>query len=255
MSGHSKWSQIKRQKGAADERRGQLFTKLGRQIALAVQQEGGGEPENNFKLRLAIDKARKENMPRENIKRAIERGLKKTDGEESNLEEIIYEGFGPGNVAVIVECATDNKNRTLAEIKNLFEKAGGRLTGQGSISYLFKKMGRIEVLVEEKNVEEMMLKIMDVEGVEDIEKSPPEQDPPWLEKISGKIVVYTVGDKLAEVRRRLCEMGMKPENVEMAMEPKTKLEVKDWQRIEEFLEKIREHNDVQAVFSNFLKPQ
>ena len=152
MSGHSKWATIKRQKSVNDKKRGQSFTKLSMSITIAVR-EGGGvtDPESNFRLRLAIEKARAVNMPKENINRAIERGKGLTGGD--TFEQVIYEGFGPGGVAVIVEAATDNKNRTTPVIKNIFDKSGATLGNPGSASYLFEQAGKITVFLEGKSMD------------------------------------------------------------------------------------------------------
>ena len=142
LSGPSKWSTIKRQKGANDAKRGALFTKLGKEITIAAR-AGGGDPDANYRLRLAVDKARESNMPADNIKRAIERA---TGGDkEIEYEEIMYEGYGPGGVALIVETATDNRNRTAAEVRSIFSKAGGQLAGQGSVAWQFEQRGVISV--------------------------------------------------------------------------------------------------------------
>ena len=142
MSGHSKWSTIKRQKSANDDKRGALFTKLGKEISIAAR-AGGGDPEANYRLRLAVDKARVANMPLDNIKRAIDRA---TGGDKADeFEEIVYEGYGPGGVAIIVETATDNRNRTAAEVRSIFSKAGGQLAGQGSVAWQFEQGGLISV--------------------------------------------------------------------------------------------------------------
>ena len=140
MSGHSKWSQIKRQKGANDAKRGAVFTKLAREITIAARQ-GGGDPDANYRLRLAIDKARAENMPAENIKRAIDKATGGSAAEQ--FEEIVYEGYGPGGVAVMVETMTDNTNRTTPEIRHIFEKCGGNMGTPGSVSYMFDRKGLI----------------------------------------------------------------------------------------------------------------
>src|SRR5664279_1489145 len=143
MSGHSKWKTIKRQKGANDQKRGQIFTKLSNAISIAVREGGGvADPESNFRLRLAIEAARSANMPKENIERAIERAANK---QGSGLEEAVYEGFGPGGFSVIVEAFTDNKQRTVAEVKNIFNKNGGNIGSQGSVMYQFDKKGMVMV--------------------------------------------------------------------------------------------------------------
>src|SRR3954453_21554586 len=142
MSGHSKWSTIKRAKGITDAKRGALFTKVAREILVAARQ-GGGDPDANYRLRLAIDKARSVNMPQDNIKRSIERATGGGDGEQ--YEEIVYEGYGPGGVAVLVEAQTDNRNRTAAEIRSMFTKAGGQLAGSGAVAWQFEPRGLIEI--------------------------------------------------------------------------------------------------------------
>src|SRR5574340_356917 len=142
MSGHSKWSQIKRQKGANDVKRGAIFTKMGREIAIAARQ-GGGDPDGNFRLRLAIERARAVNMPADTIKRAIEKAT--GGGEAEQFEEIVYEGYGPGGVAVLVETQTDNRNRTAADVRSLFTKAGGQLAGSGAVAWQLEQRGVISV--------------------------------------------------------------------------------------------------------------
>ncbi len=145
MSGHSKWSTIKRQKGVADIKRGQTFTKLANAITIAVKLGGSGDSASNPRLRMEVEEARGVNMPKENIQRAIDRGLGKLPGQ--TLEEVLFEGFGPGKVAFLLEGVTDNKMRTYAEVKNIFEKAGGSLAGQGSVAYMFDRKGEIKVTV------------------------------------------------------------------------------------------------------------
>ena len=142
MSGHSKWSQIKRQKGVNDVKRGAVFTKMGREIAVAAR-AGGGDPDGNFRLRLAIEKARAANMPLDTIKRAIEKAT--GGGEADQFEEIVYEGYGPGGVAILVEAATDNRNRTAADVRSVFAKAGGQLAGSGAVAWQFEPRGLISV--------------------------------------------------------------------------------------------------------------
>src|SRR5579859_1825548 len=168
MSGHSKWATIKRQKGANDAKRGVLFTKLSNAISVAVRQGGGvADPNQNFKLRLAVDSARTANMPKENIERAIERVAGK-DGKV--FDEVVYEGFGPGGVSVIVEAATDNKNRTTPEIKSLFEKNGGTLGQMGSVAYQFQLMGKITLQKREKTLDEIFMEAAEL-GARDVEET------------------------------------------------------------------------------------
>jgi YebC/PmpR family DNA-binding regulatory protein len=163
MSGHSKWSTIKRQKGANDAKRGALFTKLGKEISIAAR-EGGGDPDANYRLRLVVDKAREANMPADNIKRAIERA---TGGDKAiEYEEIAYEGYGPGGVAVLVETATDNKNRTAAEVRSIFAKSGGQLAGQGSVAWQFEPRGVVAVEREGADPDEIALMAIDAGAVD-----------------------------------------------------------------------------------------
>src|SRR3989344_5581753 len=160
MSGHSKWSTIKRQKGVADIKRGQTFTKLANAITIAVKMGGSGDPESNPRLRVEIEEAKSVNMPKENVSRAIDRGLGKLPGQ--TLEEVVYEGFGPGRAAFIVEGVTDNKLRTLQEIKNIFERSGGSLAGQGAVSYMFERKGELKVIGKRGNKDEEMLELIDL---------------------------------------------------------------------------------------------
>ena len=166
MSGHSKWAQIKRQKGAADAKRGQLFTKLGRELSVAAR-EGGGDPDGNPRLRLAVQRARESNMPMDNIERAIKKGSER--GEGAGLEEIVYEGYGPGGAAVMVEALTDNRNRAAAEIRNLFTRAGGSLGESGCVAWLFDQRGVVTVEVDGKvDPDQVALEAIDG-GAEDVQ--------------------------------------------------------------------------------------
>lgn len=238
MSGHSKWSTIKRQKGAADAKRGQAFTKLSNAITLAVRQGGGiTDPESNFKLRLAIDRARSMNMPKDNIDRAIERA--KGAGAGSSLDEVVYEGFAPGGVALIVEAATDNKNRTTSEVKNLIEKNGGTMGNPGSVAYMFDRRGEIIVQKNGKSADDIMMAALDA-GLEDIEE---EED---------ALLLYTSPENLMKVKSALDENGIISENAELIYKPTTTLEVDDsaLQKLEELMNKIDEHDDVQKVYTN-----
>src|SRR6187200_919305 len=158
MSGHSKWSTIKRQNGANDAKRGAMFTKVAREIAVAAR-AGGGDPDANYRLRLAMDKARSINMPADNIKRAIEKAT--GGGEEVQYEEIVYEGYGPGGVAVLVEAATDNRNRTAADVRSVFTKAGGQLAGSGAVAWQFEPRGIITIDSNGNDPDEVALAAID----------------------------------------------------------------------------------------------
>lgn len=240
MSGHSKWSTIKRQKGTADQKRGQIFTKIGNAITVAVREGGGGDPTANFKLRLAIDKARAANMPKGNIQRAIERGLGHSG--ETQLEEAVYEGYGPGGVAVIVEVATDNRQRTTAEIRSFFEKSGGIFGSAGAVGYLFQQKGFIEIKAsgQEKSLEEIELTAIDA-GAEEVEDD------------DEVISVYTKPEDLNKVKVKLEEKGIVIANTEMVMRPITPAKVENEEAGEKaaiFLEKLEEIDEVQKVYTN-----
>jgi YebC/PmpR family DNA-binding regulatory protein len=237
MSGHSKWSQIKRQKGANDAKRGALFTKLTREIITAASQ-GGGDPDANYRLRMAIDKAKAHSMPAENIKRAIERAVGAT-GEAEQYEEITYEGFGPQNVAVIVAAMTDNRNRTAADVRSAFNKFGGTLT---PVAWQFEQKGVISVPLSGRDPDEMTLAAIDA-GADDV--SSPD---------AGAVVIYTQPTELEAVRRALTDAGYEPESAELSMEPTTKIEISDdkaARQVLSFVERLEDLDDVQNVYANF----
>lgn len=237
MSGHSKWAQIKRQKGVADVKRGLTFTKIANAITIAVRQGGGvTDPSGNFRLRLAIDKARTVNMPKENIQRAIERALGKLAGE---LEEVVYEGFGPFGTAVIVEVATDNKQRTLPEIKNIFDKIGGSLGQPGTVSYLFCQMGMMVVEKGSKSFDEILSIAVDV-GAND------------LEDAGNEVVVYTQTADLAKVRNLFESSDFNITSAELVRKPTAAIKVtnEQIQKIRAFVNKLEELGDVQKVYTN-----
>lgn len=236
MSGHSKWAQIKRQKGVADARRGQLFTKLAREIMVAVR-EGGSNPEHNFRLRLIVQKCRDNNMPWENIDRAI----KKASGEAAStkLAEANFEGYGPGGVAILLQVLTDNRNRTLQEVRNIFSRGGGSLGEAGSVSWLFESKGVITVETNQIDAEEIALWAIDA-GAEDVK----------IEK--GYLEVHTEPDKLETLRRALEQKNWPVISAEVSMIPKTtlKLEEQEAWRALKLLDRLEELEEVQRVFSN-----
>jgi len=237
VSGHSKWSQIKRQKGANDAKRGALFTKLTREIITAARQ-GGGDPDANYRLRIAVDKARANSMPADNIKRAIERA---TGGgaEAEQYEEITYEGFGPNNVAVIVETMTDNRNRTASEIRSIFTKSGGSLA---PVAWQFEQRGIISVPLNGRDPDEVSLAAIDAGAADG--GSPD----------GGAILVVTEPADLERVRATLAEAGYGPESAELSMEPTTKVELSDEKAARQvltFVERLEDLDDVQSVFANF----
>lgn len=241
MSGHSKWAQIKRQKGVADIRRGQAFTKIANAITIAVKQGGGvADPNQNFKLRLIIDKARELNMPKENIERSIERGKGKGEKGEG-LKEAVYEGFGPGKIAIIIETATDNNFRTTSEIKNIFEKNNASLGTPGAVSYLFQQKGLITIKKNGKSFDEIFLIAVD-SGAED------------LEDLDGEVLIYTEPQNLASVKDLLLKSGLVVENFELTRKPISMVSISDkkmMEKIFDFIEKLESLDDVQKVYSNF----
>jgi len=238
MSGHSKWSQIKRQKGLADQKRGQLFTKLANAIIVAVKSGGGiTDPTANFKLRLAIEKARAVNMPKENIERAIERAKGQEAGK---LEEVIYEGFGPEGVAILIEAATSNRQRTAQELKNIFENSGGKLSGPGATSYLFKNMGMISVRKNDKG-EEIMEKAIEAQAED-------------LEEAGEEMLIYTKPEKLHQVRQQLIESGLEVIEAELVYKPISTVRISSQDKavkVLSFMDKLEANEDVQRVFANF----
>jgi len=238
MSGHSKWAQIKRQKGLNDQKRGKTFTKLANAITIAVKQGGGvSDPDSNFRLRLAIDAARTENMPKENIERAIKRALGKDAGE---VEEVTYEGFAPGGVSVIVEAATDNAMRTTSEVKSIFNKAGASFGNIGSVAYQFKHVGRIIAKKGSKSFDDIFAIALE-EGAEDIEEA------------GDEVFVYTPLHDLAKTKDALVNAGVEVLEAELIREPVMTIKIDEpekLQKIENFVNTLEELDDVQKVYTN-----
>jgi YebC/PmpR family DNA-binding regulatory protein len=233
MSGHSHFATIKRQKAANDAVKGNVFSKMARAIMIAAK--GGADPDMNFKLRFEIDKARAVSMPKENIERAIAKAT--TDA--ANLEEITYEGFGPSGIGVIVEVATDNKNRAAQEMKNTFERGGGILAGPGAVSFNFDNKGFM-LIKKSADPESQMLSLID-SGVEDMQET------------EDGIEVYVAPDKLSEIHKKLVENGFEIVEAELRMKPKNFQSVTDPQgasKAVKFLESLEEIDDVQKVFTN-----
>jgi YebC/PmpR family DNA-binding regulatory protein len=243
MSGHSKWSTIKRQKGVTDAKRGALFTKVAREISVAARQ-GGGDPDANYRLRLAVEKARSVNMPSDNIKRTIDKATGGGDGDQ--FEEITYEGYGPGGVAILVEAATDNRNRTAAEVRSIFTKAGGQLAGSGAVAWQFEPRGLIAVLREGKvDADEVALAAIDA-GAEDVDTDS-----------DDSIDIYTSPGDLEAVRKALEGAGVPVDSAENAMVAKQTVELdsnkaRQALRLVELLEDL---DDVQRVTANFDIPE
>ena len=252
MSGHSKWSTIKRQKGAQDIKRGLTFTKVANAITIAVKQGGSSDPQSNPRLRVAMDEAKAVNMPKENVQRAIDRGLGKLPGQ--NVEEVTYEGFGPAKVAFLVEGVTDNKLRTLQEVKNIFERGGGSLAGQGSVAYMFERVGELKVskvseVSKVSNAEEDMLELIDL-GVKDIES--------FEENGIRKYLVYVESPELNTVSNKITQAGYGVEQAEIVYKPNILVEVKDnqaAQKVLDFAQKLEELDDIQKVYANFDIPE
>jgi YebC/PmpR family DNA-binding regulatory protein len=236
MSGHSKWSQIKRQKGAADAQRGQLFTKLSKEIIIAAK-AGGPDPNANFRLRLAVQKARDNNMPADNIDRAIKRAT--GGGEGSEISEITYEGFGPSGTAVLVEVATDNKNRAVAEVRNVFTRAGGNLGESGSVAWNFENRGVISVARNGLDADDVALQAIDA-GAEDVQVG------------DESIEVYTAPPDLEQVKKALEAQGMAVESADAARVAKTTVQLDEKQAVAvlRLVEKLEALDDVQKVYFN-----
>lgn len=238
MSGHSKWATIKRQKSLTDQKRGKTFTKLGNAITIAVKSSGGiADPSSNFKLRLAIDAARAANMPKENIERALRRAQGKQAGD---FEEVIYEGFAPGGVSVIVEAATDNSLRTTSEVKSIFHKAGASFGQPGSVSYQFKHIGRIIVKIGNKSFDEIFTIAADA-GAEDVEEA------------GDEAFVYTSMQELAKVKDAFSVSNVEVVEADLIREPIMTIDLKDedkLSKIENFINTLEELDDVLKVYTN-----
>jgi YebC/PmpR family DNA-binding regulatory protein len=241
MSGHSKWAQIRRSKGVNDARRGQLFTRLGREIAVAVREGGSGDPAANFRLRMAVQRARDANMPMENIERTIKRAQGGTEG--SALEEITYEGYGPGGTAVLVQTLTENRNRTVAEVRNAFNRNSGNLGENGCVDWLFEAKGVIEVELAGHDPDELGLEAIDL-GAEDVEPAQPDDE---------VLTIYTDPADLEKVRQGLEDRKYKVLKSESTMIPKTKIELTDEKVAHQamrLIEKLEDLDDVQNVYTN-----
>jgi YebC/PmpR family DNA-binding regulatory protein len=236
MSGHSKWAQIKRKKGVADVKKGAMFTRLGREISIAAR-SGGGDPDANFVLRLAVDKARGQNMPKENIERAIKRGTGELN-EGGQLEDIMYEGYGPGGSALLVQILTDNRNRAASEVRHMFTHGGGNLAASNAVAWMFEKKG-VLTIENVKNADELELELIDA-GAEDF-------------RLEGNVLeVYCAPEQLRGVRDALEKRKIPMASAEMAWIAKTSAQVTDDQAAQtmRLMEAIEEHDDVQKVYSN-----
>lgn len=236
MSGHSKWATIKRKKASADARRGQAFTRLAKEIAIAARE--GPDPDSNFRLRLAVDKARAENMPKENIERAIKKGTGELPG--VTYEESRYECYAPGGVAMIVDVLTDNKNRTVGEIRHLLTKNGGNMAESGAVVWNFEPKGSLSIAKGGMSDDEIFEKVVEA-GAEDVDTSGEMAD------------ISTAAGDLHTVAAALEEMGFKPENIALIMKPKTTVSLtgKEAQSVLRLMELLEDHDDVQDVYANF----
>ena len=242
MAGHSHWAQIKHKKAKVDAQRGKLFSKLIREIIVATRL-GGSNPEFNSRLRTAIEQAKKANMPLENIERAIKKGAGELGGEQ--FEEVIYEGYAPGGVAVMVIATTDNRNRTTSEIRHLFTKHGGNLGSSGCVSYLFERKGYIEVPAREISEDELFEKAIEA-GAEDVQPG---------EEIH---IIYTVPEELYDVKENLEKAGVPVEKAQITWKPVSTVQITDEetaQKVVKLLNALEDLDDVQQVIANFEIPE
>ena len=236
MSGHSKWASIKHQKGVADARRGQLFTKLTREIIIAAR-EGGSNTDANFRLRLAVQRARDNNMPQDNIERAIKRGTGELEG--ASLVELVLEGYGPGGTAILVSALSDNRNRTIQDVRNIFSRHNGSLGESGCVAWLFDSKGMITVKAENLDADELALSAIDA-GAEDVKVE------------SDYVEVYTTPEELETVRAALEEQNVAIASAEVAMVPKTVVPLDEKVALQamKLLDRLEEIDEVQNVSSN-----
>jgi len=238
MSGHSKWSSIKHKKGAADAKRGKIFTKLIREVTVAAK-EGGGDPDSNPRLRLAVQKAKDANMPADKIDRGIKKGTGELEG--VNFENVSFEGYAPGGVAIIVEGLTDNKNRTTSEVRSIFSKKGGNMAGAGSVAFQFERKGVFLVNKEDAKEDELMTIAIDA-GAEDFTT-----DEDFYQ-------IVCAPQDFDKVRTGLTEKNVKIESGELSMEPKNTVKVEDADTAKKILtlvDELEDNDDVQNVFANF----
>ena len=238
MSGHSKWANIKHKKGKADAQKGKMFTKLGRELIVAAK-AGGGEPANNFRLKIAIENAKAANMPNDNINRAIQKGA--GGGEGTNYEELLYEGYGPGGVAIMANIMTDNRNRTAGEVRHIFSKNGGNLGESGCVNWMFEEKGQLSLPNGKLSEDELMLIALEA-GAED------------LEQVEEGFLVYTAPAEMEGVRQALIDQGIALEEAVLNLVPQNNIEITDLdqaKKIIKLMELLEEHDDVQGVYANF----
>jgi YebC/PmpR family DNA-binding regulatory protein len=241
MSGHSKWAQIRRSKGVNDARRGQLFTRLGREIVVAVREGGGGDPDANFRLRMAVQRARDANMPLDNIERTIKRAVGGAEG--NNLEEITYEGYGPGGTAILVQTLTENRNRTVADVRNAFNRNGGNMGESGCVDWLFENKGVLEVELAGHDPDELSLEALDL-GADDVEPVSADDE---------TLTIYTDPSDLENIRQALEGKEYQIVKSETTMVPKTRIDLSDEKVAHQtirLIEKLEDLDDVQNVHTN-----
>lgn len=237
MSGHSKWAQIKHKKAAADAKKGQQFTRIAKLIAVAARD--GADPSMNFKLRLAVEKARLVNMPKDNVERAIQRGA--GTGNEVAPESVLYEGYGPGGAAILIEAVTDNRNRTSAEVRHTLDKSGGKMAGMGSVQWMFQRLGMITVDVAVSGKSQDEIEMIAIEcGAQDIDSD------------DVNLVVYCEPEKLEVMREALQKQGLTITEASIGYRAKDRVEItgEDEQKLLSLLEALNENEDVQEVYTN-----
>ncbi|MGH2479260.1 MAG: YebC/PmpR family DNA-binding transcriptional regulator [Ktedonobacteraceae bacterium] len=241
MSGHSKWAQIRRSKGVNDARRGQLFTRLGREIVVAVREGGGGDVNANFRLRIAVQRARDANMPMDNIDRTIKRAVGGADG--ANLEEIVYEGYGPGGTAMIVQTLTENRNRTVAEVRNAFNRNAGNMGENGCVDWLFENRGILEIELKGHDPDELSLEAIDL-GADDVEPVDPTDE---------YITIYTDPAELETIRQALEDNKYTILKAETSLLAKTRVDLSDEKvahQVMRLVDRLEDLDDVQNVYTN-----
>lgn len=244
MAGHSKWANVKHRKARVDAQKGKLFTKLAREIIVAAR-EGGGDLNTNFRLRLAVQKAREANMPNENINRAIQKGC--GEGDSQQLEQLSYEGYGPGGVAVLLEIMTDNRNRTAAEIRHIFSRRGGNMGESGCVSWMFKRKGYLTIDKTEglPSEEDLMALALDA-GAEDFKEE------------GSSYVIVTPPEEFENLKEKFQENNIKFSTAEITMVPETTVLIDNREEAEKLLsllDALEEHDDVQNVYANFDIPE
>lgn len=241
MAGHSKWKNIRLRKGKQDAERGKIFTRLAKEIIVAAR-EGGGNPDGNLRLRIAIQKAKESSMPADNIKRAVQRGAGEIEGVQ--YEEIIYEGYGPGGAAVLAQCLTDNRNRTVSEVRHAFSKCGGNMSESGSVAWQFKPEGLIIVPAGTLDEDTVTLSALEA-GAEDVRSE------------DGTYEIITAFESFGEVRQKVADSGLPIESAEITMAPQNLVELssEDAPKMLRLMEMLEDLDDVQNVYANFDIPE